>query len=246
MNRTRMIFAAALMLVSLAFAGAVCGDETTTVQQDRASDTGITVSGEGKVTAEPDMALITLGVSVLAPTVAEARDRAATALDAMITSMKGHGVDDNDIQTQGLSIYPEYDYSGNQQVLRGFRMQNTVTAKIRSIDDTSAIVDDAVTAGGDSVSIQSIGFTIDKPDDLRQQAREAAVRDARARAETLASAGGVDLGDPISISEGSSFEPPVLLRDGFAEDAAQTAPSTPIQPGELDVVVSVSVTFAIK
>ncbi len=236
-------------VVFLSMVAATCGDTTTTVQSDGGESTGVSVSGSGKVKGTPDIANISLGVSVLAATVAEARTEAATALDAMIASMKTNGVEEKDIQTDQLSIYPEYDYRNDTQVLRGFRIQNTVTAIIRDIDTTGKVVDDAVTAGGDSTQINAIGFSIENPEDLKRQAREAAVADARARAETLAGAAGVNLGDAISITE-TSYSPPVyydeFARESAADSAAGSLAPTPIEAGELDVVVDVSVTWAIE
>ena len=102
-----------------------------------------------------------------------------------------------------------------------------------------------VNAGGNDVQIQGVSFTIDKPDDLQRQAREQAIADARDKADTLAKASGVSLGDAISISEGGGVQP-VPATAAFDRAAGAAAPQTPIQPGELDVTVTVNVTWAIK
>ena len=247
---TRMkLFIAGMALMPLLLAAAVCGGDTTRIENTPPDQVrGITVAGEGKVTGEPDLALITVGVSTLRPTVAEARDAAATALTGILDSMRANGVADDDLQTSQLSIYPEYNYNNDgSQTLRGFRVNNTVNAKLRDIDRTSEVVDDAVAAGGDETTIQGIAFTIDNPESLRQQAREAAVADAKSKAETLASASGVQIGNPINISESGGFEPiPYAERAALAGDSAQAAPSTPIEPGELDVIITVSVTWEIQ
>ncbi|HXK32979.1 MAG TPA: SIMPL domain-containing protein [Dehalococcoidia bacterium] len=233
-------------IAGLSLVAATCGTTTTVENNGEDPERGITVAGEGKVSAAPDIATIALGVSTLRPTVAEARDEAAAALDAMIASMKANGVEDRDIQTANLSIYPEYDYRNDQQILRGFRVTNTLTARVRDIDTTSTVVDDAITAGGDSTNIQSIAFSIDDPSELRAEARRQAVEDARGRAQVLADAGGVGLGDPIAISE-TGFDAPVFYPEaGRADSASGAAPPTPIEPGELDVTISVTVRFAIE
>jgi uncharacterized protein YggE len=248
-GKTKTIAIAGMLVAPLMFVAAVCGNGNTTRIENSGDNQphGITVAGEGKVSGKPDLALITLGVSTLRPTVAEAREAAGAALTGMIDSMKRNGVADKDIQTQQLSIYPEYDYTGSQQTLRGFRVSNTVSAKLRNIDNTSKVVDDAVAAGGNETTIQGIAFTIDNPESLRQQAREAAVADAKEKAKTLASASGVDVGNPIVISETGGYQPPIAYdRAAGAASAPEANASTPIQPGELDVVINVSVTWEIK
>lgn len=241
-------FAALAVALALAFTAATRGSSATTrIDTGTAQPPAISVNGEGKTTAAPDLAMVTLGVSTLRGSVAQARDDAATAMDAMVRSMRNNGVAEKDIQTQQLSISPEYDYSGNRQVLRGFRVSNTVAAKVRDINRTSAVVDDAVTAGGDEVQVQGISFTIDRPEELRRQAREKAVQDARARAETLASSSGVSLGAPLAISETGYTPGPVAFQAaGKTADSVAAAPATPVQTGELDVTVQVSVSWEIK
>ena len=232
----------------LAFGAATCGGlgSQTTVQNDANGVHGITVSGEGKVQAKPDVAQLALGVSVLRDTVAQARTDAASSMTAITNAVKADGVADKDIKTEQLNISPEYDYTNGKQVLKGFRVTNVLSAKIRDINTTSKVVDDAVTAGGDDTQIQGITFTIDNPADLQKQAREKAVADARSRAETLAAAAGTQLGSVMSISEGGGVQP--VMYSGAAFDAAKSAaaPATPIQPGELDVTIDVSVTWGLK
>jgi uncharacterized protein YggE len=243
----RNLLIAGMAFVPLMFIAAVCGDETTRIENIGDAQTrGISVAGEGRVSAKPDVALITLGVTALRPTVAEARESAAASLTGMIDAIKAGGVAEKDIQTQQLSIYPEYDYNDGNQTLRGFRVSNTVTAKLRDVDKTGDIVDAAVEAGGDEATIQGIAFTIDDPEDLREQARAAAVADAKKRAETLASASGVEIGEPLSISEGGVFEPPIFYDRAAGAPATGETATTPIEPGELDVVINVNVTWAIK
>jgi len=245
MKRRIRLAAVAIAIAIVAATAFACGDTVTQVQPPGQQQTGITVAGEGKATGKPDVASIQLGVSKLAPTVADARSQAAASMDAMIKSMKANGVDDKDIQTQQLSITPEYDYSNNRQTLRGFRVTNIVSAKVRKIDDTSKVVDDAVTAGGNDAQVQGISFTIDNPDDLKAQARKAAMADARSRADTLAKEAGVQLGNPITISE-SAVVTPIPFERGVAAPATGPGVSTPIEPGTQDVTVTVSVTYSIK
>ncbi|MGD0765113.1 MAG: SIMPL domain-containing protein [Dehalococcoidia bacterium] len=234
-----------LALAGLALLGTACGDKVTVAAAQQNETRGITVNGEGKVTGQPDTAVLTLGVSALAPTVADARDQAASAMQKIIDSMKGNGVADKDIQSTQFSIQPEYDYTNGQQKLTGFRVTNIVVAKVRDINSTGKVLDDAVAGGGDLTQVQSLDFTIDQPEALQDQARELAMNDAKAKAQRFADLAGVTLGDPISIQEGSATPPgPLTNGANFGSAAGQTA--TPIQPGELNVDLTVNVVYAIQ
>jgi uncharacterized protein len=246
-KRIAIIFLAVSGL--LAFLGTACEPDkiSVTAADSNGATQGITVSGEGKVTGQPDIALLSLGISTVQPTVAQARDAAATTMQALIDSVKGNGVAEKDVQTTQLNISPEYDYSvASTPKIIGYRLTNTVTIKVRDINKTSDVLDGAVAAGGDMTQVQSISFTIDKPDDLKDQARADAVNDAKARAQRLADTAGVKLGKAIAISE-TNYTPPGPLIYG-ADAAAGTAKqtSTPIEPGTLDVDLTVQVTFAIE
>ncbi len=243
--RKQIAFLSIAGLLVLGLLSAACEGDKVTVANQQAESLGITVSGEGKVSGAPDVAVLTLGVSALAPSVKDARDQAATAMKGVTDSIKGNGVDEKDIQSSQFSIYPEYDYRNDTQELRGYRVTNIVTVKIRDIDNTSKIIDDATAAGGDLTQVQGINFTIDDPDELRDQAREEAVKDAKAKAERLADLAGVKLGNPISIHEYTS-SPPVAYRDVGMGGDMEAAPSTPIEPGELEVILSVDVVYAIE
>jgi hypothetical protein len=249
MNRKKVSAVLGLgMLVALSFAAVGCGDKTTQVEAQDQAQKGISVTGEGKVTGKPDVAKLSLGVMSESDTVQQARDQAAASMAAIIKSLKTNGVDDKDIQTQQLNIAPQYDYSNGNgiQRLRGFQVTNIVNVTLRDIDKTSQAVDDAVTAGGNDTQIQSLSFTIDDTSGLQQQARAQAVADAKSKAETLAKAAGVNVGEALTISE-TSFMPPVYYQRAAAGDvAAAPSVSTPVEPGEVDVTVDVSVTWNIN
>ncbi len=246
-RRTILVFAGLSTVVLLGAVAATCGDTTTRVENSGGGPAqGIVVSGEGKATGKPDIAQIMLGVSKLSDTVEQARNDAASSLDAMIKSATANGVAKDDIQTQQFNISPEYDYNNGRQALKGFRVTNVVSIKLRDINKTSKVVDDAVSAGGDNAQVQGISFTIAKPEDLQRKARENAVADAKTKAQTLAGATGVSVGDPIAISETNAPGPILYNKGALADNVQAAAPSTPIEPGTLDVTVSVNVTWSIK
>lgn len=206
---------------------------------------GISVSGQGSVTLAPDTAILNLGVSVLRPSARQARDDAAQAMDALLSSLKSNGIEDDDIKTSQFSISPEIDFRDGQQEIRGYRVTNLVSAKVRDIERIGEIIDEAVDAAGDPVQVGGIAFTVDDPTEPLKQARASAMADAKAKAQALADLADVDLGRPIFISESSFGAPPVPFAAPLpAAERAELA--TPIQPGELEVTVSVQVVYAIR
>ena len=207
----------------------------------------IHVTGSGSVTGEPDIATLNLGVTVERKTVAEAREEAASSMTALIDSLKANDVAEKDINTENFSIYPQYDYTEEGRVLRGYRVNNTVRAKVRELDTLSDVIDDAAEAGGDSIVVNSIQFMIDDTTAFQMQARSLAVKDAEAKAQTLADASGVTLGKPVTITENTYFEsPPIAFAVAEAAFADEDRSSTPIAPGELTVTVNITVIYEIE
>ncbi len=207
----------------------------------------IHVTGSGSVVGEPDIATLNLGVSVEKTSVEEAREAAASTMTAVIVTLKANDVTEKDIQTENFSIYPQYDYTDNGRVLRGYRVNNTVSAKVRDLESLSDIIDHAAGAGGDIVVVNSIQFMIEDATALQTQARALAVKNAAAKAQTLAEASGVTLGQPVTITETSlGGGPPIAFaaRAEFAEDSALS--STPIEAGELTISVNVTIVYEIK
>ena len=207
----------------------------------------IHVTGSGSVVGEPDIATLNLGVSVEKKTVAEAREAAAAAMTAVIASLKANDIAENDIRTERFSIYPQYDYTEDGRMLRGYSVNNTVSAKVRELENLSDVIDDAAEAGGDIVVVNSIQFMIEDTTALQTQARGLAVKDAEAKAQTLADASGVTLGKPIAITETSNAaSPPITFAKTEAFDAESARSSTPIEAGELTIVVNVTIAYEIE
>lgn len=221
-------------------------EQTIEVINRQQTEKTVRVTGTGVVSGEPDIVVLSIGVSVERDSVKQARAEAAEAMTGVIESLKGNGILDEDIQTQHFSIHQRYDYIKGKREFRGYRVTNTASAKIRDLNIVGDVIDDAAEAGGDLVQINSIQFTIDDPTSLKMQARVAAMGDAQTKARTLATEGGVTLGKPISISEpGDFYAPyPASLEFAFADDAEAVA--TPIQSGQLQITVTVNVIYEIE
>jgi len=221
-----------------------------TYYNNQPQNTGIWVTGQGQVSASPDVASLTMGVQAQSLTVADAQSKASTSMDSIIQVLKAHGVADKDITTISYSISPLMNYKNN--TILGYQVSNLVTAKIRKLSDTGSIIDAVTSAGGNFIQISGISFTVDDPTPFLKQARQLAMADAAARAAQLASSAGVKLGQPTYISESTSnYVPiPVWYAQGAAVASGTTAaaPSivTPISPAQTQITVSVQVVYSIQ
>ena len=245
MNTLKFLYLGLITLIAIMLVG--CEPQIVGPLLQSTESRSIHVTGSGSVVGEPDIATLNLGVSVEKETVAEARETAAVAMTAVIASLKANDIAETDIQTERFSIYPQYDYTDNGRVLRGYRVNNTVSAKVRELESLSDIIDDAAEAGADIVVVNNIQFMIEDPTPLQTQARALAVKNAEAKAQTLAEASGVALGKPITISETShTSSPPIAYAEeaAFASDAARS--STPIQAGELTVTINITIVYEIE
>lgn len=236
-----MLSAVPLTGVLLLACSGSAAQERSVVVQNRQQE-GIVVSGHGETSGRPDVALLVLGVSAERQTVKQARDDAATAMEAVIGAVKRRGVADKDVQTTQFRIEPQFDYRGGTSMLRAYRVTNLLTVKVRDLDKTDDIVDSVVEAGGDLAQVQSLSFAIDDPAQVQAEARTRAMADAKAKAAALADAAGVSVGRPISISETADGPRPLI---GAPAMAAVAAESTPIEAGELDVTVDVTVVYEV-
>ncbi|MCC6521710.1 MAG: SIMPL domain-containing protein [Polyangiaceae bacterium] len=204
---------------------------------------GIVVAGRGELDVAPDVALVTLGVEVTKKTVAEARDAAAEDAGRVIDALARHGVVKKDVQTSGLEIAPRYEYGPEgRTTLVGYGVSHTLTVKVRALGELSRLLDDAVTAGGDSVRLQGVRFELEDPTTARRRARELAMQDARRRAEELAALSGAALGSPISIEE-TQYQPPVYPMRGMLDAAAK---ATPVEAGTSLVAIDVRARWEIR
>jgi uncharacterized protein len=209
---------------------------------------GIWVNGEGKVTAVPDVAVLSVGVQAQALTVADAQSQASGAMDKVMTALKKGGVAAKDIQTRSFNIQKmtKWDNVKQESIVTGYQVNNMVTAKIRDINEAGTVIDAVSAAGGDLTRIDSISFTIDKPANYQEQARQKAVADAASKAKQLADAAGVKLGKPVYITE-NSYVPSTVYRDAaIKSESTSGATSTPVNAGELEVTANVQISYQIN
>ncbi len=207
----------------------------------------IIVSGRGEASAVPDQARVSAGVVSQAVTANAALDANTQAMERVFEALRDAGIEDRNIRTSNFSVSPQYEpfRQNNPEPRRivGYQVSNQVTAIVEEIDELGGTLDALVRSGANQLN--NISFSIADPKPLEEEARRGAVQDAIAKAQTLAEAAGVNLGQILSIQEGGGgYQPPgpIFMRAEQAFDAG----SVPVAPGESTVSISVSITYAIQ
>lgn len=200
----------------------------------------VTVTGEATVEATPDMATISLGVTTEGQTAAEAMTANSKALQAVVERLKAAGIEDRDLQTSNLSLNPNwvgYD-SGSTPKIAGYVASNMLNVRVRALDGLGSVLDASIADGANTLN--GISFELAQPRPALDEARKAAVADARARAALLIEAAGGTLGKIVSITENSGYGSPMPM---FKSDAA--AALVPVAAGQIGLSASVTISFEI-
>jgi uncharacterized protein len=203
----------------------------------------VSISGHGEVRTVPDLAIVSIGVTTQDQSARDALDGNTKSMTALMDMLRKSGIDERDIATSNFSVGPRYDYKENQAPkIVGYDVNNMVTVTVRKIEDLGSLLDVAVSSG--SNTINSISFSVSKPETMLDDARKQAVIDARRKAEIYAVAGGFKLGNIIVLSEGSTVVPPIAYMSKAGR--AEAADAVPIAQGEQVLGVDVSITYEIK
>jgi uncharacterized protein YggE len=212
-------------------------------QPQSPAEARVVVTGEGSVSVPPDHATIGGGVTTRAKTAKEAADANAKLMATVMAALLDAGIAQKDIKTTQFSIQPVYaaPEPRAEPKLTGYGVSNQVNVSIREIAKTGEILDRLVTAGATDVG--SIVFSVADPAAALDRAREAAVADARRKAELYARAAGLPLGRVAWITEDLGYEP--LVPMGALHAAAARAKATPISTGEDTLHARITVGFDI-
>jgi uncharacterized protein len=202
----------------------------------------VVVIGEGSVSVVPDYAQVRSGVTTTAKTVKEASDTNSKLMAAITAALLDSGIAQNDIQTSQFSIEPIYTSPSPPAgpKLSGYRVSNQVNVTIHQIAKVGEILDSLIKAGATDAG--DIQFLISDPAKALDQAREAAVADARHKAELFARASGVNLGHLAWIAESAGYEPPLSAGSGLIRSKTL---EVPIERGEETLRARITVGFDI-
>jgi len=203
----------------------------------------IQVSATGIANMAPDMATVSAGVVTQGKTAREAMFGNATKMTSVFEELEAAGIEKKHITTSQLSLQPKYNYQNRQSPkIDGYEARNTVSAKTYNLDDVGAMLDALVKAGVNNIN--GVQFSIKDSKAAKDKAREDAIREAREKAESMASAAGVKLGKLKSLSEsGGNYRPqPVAYAARSLESASA---STPVAAGEQSISVTVNMSYDI-
>lgn len=202
----------------------------------------LTVSGEGSVFAVPDMAVVSVGAMADASTAQEAMDQTSDITSAILARLADAGIEGRDIQTSDLSLNPIWNHratTDDRPRIEGYQASNRVTVRVRDLDALGGVLDALLRDGANQLG--GLQFTVSDPEPLLNEARVRAVADARARAQLLADAAGVQLGGLISLSEtGTPMPRPEMMGMARASDAA-----VPVAEGETELRAGVTLVYEI-
>ncbi len=204
----------------------------------------VAVTGNAEVAAAPDRALVSLGAVVEGKQAQDVQKQIAQIMQRVIKDIKAQGVAEEKVRTTGLSLNPVYSHpaprAGQEPEaprITGYRASNTVRVQVDDLERVGGVIDAGIAAGANQLN----SLTFDLRDDLthRRQALQLAAQEARAKAEAIAAALNLQLGEVLEVREESGpASYPVERRM-----AAPAAAGTPIQPGQVQVSASVQVRF---
>lgn len=231
---------AAVVMAAIVALTACGGDSSphappTAARAEQAVDAeGVTVIGEGRVSATPDTARIAVGVEVRRPAAQEAFEEANAAAAAVLDALRDRGVDDDDLRTRDISLREERKRTrGGEPQPVGYVATNSVEVTVRDLDRTGDLIGAAVGAGGDAARVDRLEFIVDDDRAALEQARQRAFADAERRAQQYAQLAGRDLGALASLTESGGADGPRPVPE--AADAA----APPVAPGQQEIVVRV-------
>ena len=169
----------------------------------------------------------------------------AEQMNRVVAAVRRAGIEDKDVQTSGVNLQPQYQYGENvPPKLNGYQAQNRVSVKVRDIGDVGKVLDALVAQGANQIDGPT--FTLDKPESALDEARRAALKKARARADMYADAIGLKVARIVSIDEsGAGFQPPRPMMMAKTEMAMDSS-TTPVMPGEQTHAVSLNVVFELR
>lgn len=240
---TLMTLAACAVVVLAVLAAHALGGRGEAAAVDKVPVGQISAAGTGKAIGTPDVMRFTVGVDLTRSDVDEAVTASNALMRKVLRSVRSHKVADRDIKTSRYAIEPRYDYSGNTERLTGYNVTQRARITLRDLAKAGAAITGIARSGGNDVRVEGIAFEVSDPESLLDEARADAVEQARAHAETYARAAGAKLGKVVEVRESPASQP---HDTGYAARDLSALKDAPIEPGESELQVRVSVTWSLR
>ena len=237
-----------MFIIGTLLMGAVLLSACGTIQAQGVTSTSeryIRVSGSGEVAVVPDIAYINIGVHSEAEDVSSALEANNTQATELTEALKAEGVEAKDIQTTNFNVYPQtrYDNMG-QPVGTSYVVDNTVYITVRDLTKLGKLLDSAISAGANN--IYGISFDIADKETVLAQARELAIKDAEAKAKSVATVAGVTLGQILSIDVSTPTYTQPYYGYGMGGGAEGLKTSVPVSAGQIVVTYTATLNYAIE
>ncbi len=212
----------------------------------------ISVVGEWKFLTQPDTFLINVSVSELGKTTLEAQTMTNEKITKLKELLKTLAIDDKNVKTTSVNVYPEYDRTNNQRKLLGYRSQHSLSIEVqweKFAEKGSQVVDKVATIW--NINIDNTSFTLENKDAAVSKAREKAFENAKTKAADLAKFWGVALWKPVMITDSDiGYSPVPMYNYAKAENqagmwAADSASSS-VSPWQTEITIRLNVVYEIK
>lgn len=219
--------------------GVSVSPELTELEQSRV----INANGEGRIKAIPDIAYVSVGVVVENEDLGEAQKEATDIMNKTMNELVLAGIEDKDIKTTSYNVSPWYKWNELTRVnsIAGYEVRNTVEVTVRDIDGVGSLLDDVVKAGSNRIT--GIRFGLEDESKVYNQALSMAVENAKEKAYAMGEPFTITNLKPLVISESGNGPMPIYGMGSFDSKSISAESSTPINPGEMEIVANVTVQF---
>lgn len=201
----------------------------------------VSFSGEGKISAAPDTAKVNLGLVTEGKESIAVQNENSEKMNKVIDYLKKEGINAEDIKTAQYNLSPKYEYSKGKSTLVGYVLSQTLEIKVRDLKKVGQILDGAVNSGANQIN--SVSLFVDKPEELKNKAREEAVKAAREKAALTSKTAGFRLGRLVGFNENLAGEPPMFF-EALGKGGGASSPQ--IEPGSQEIKVNVTLTYLLK
>lgn len=242
--RSRRLAAALTLVAAIAATAALTGCGQQSVGTAARTPNTVTASGSGTIQAAPDEATMSFGVSKSGQDPKGLLAETSKAAEMIVAALRKAGVDEKDIQTQNVSLYPQTNFNNGKTVVTGYESSINVTAKVRDLATLGKVIDAGNAAGANTMNGPNFGLAEDSPQTAA--AIQKAVADARRNAEAMAKAADKSVGKVLTMIDSgvTPIQPfPMAATDSIG---GMKSAEVPINPGQLDVSATVVVTFELK